>query len=597
MITATTFSGNLTGTAGTFSSLSVSGNVSIGGTLTYDDVVNVDSIGVITARSGIILGPTSNDLRLGTGATISSPASNRLSFLTSGEEQVRINDVGRVGIGSLSPAYILDILDAIQPMVQIKAVDQSQWAQIRLSTNNQYIIAYGPNHATLDRRYDLSIKSNNASQGKITFHSGSGETARFTPTQRMGLGTTNPSAKLEIKDSAPTLKITGAQNDPLTNPHGFIDFENTNLSDTCVASRIICRGSTDAARTGQLLIQNNTNGTVGGDTNLATRVIIDDVGRVGLFNEDPQANLDVSVGDNSITAALISGSLNRNSVQIMSSGTGISTTILGGASWSYGGLILGSTSSSHYYQKLHFVGNKHPSNDGVDIGGITAGYRDLLGSQDDSIRDSLGAFITFRNEDRTTRKSSIVFGTSSGSNAVNRMYMDNTGKVLMSDSDTDPDARLEVRDGAASGIISRVTSTQSTDTNKAFRVRNNSDTNTFSVSYRGHIDTNGSVIGGTLTSAVNDDAYVDVTPPIKGGHCIITAYSTYDEFPQPIGGGMFYYDVGTSRLIAVVVDTEVQRSGSGAKLISGGASTSTNAADFTDGALTITTPATQTLRL
>ena len=71
VITATSFSGNLTGTAGTFSSLSVSGNVSIGGTLTYDDVINVDSIGVITARSGIILGPTSNDLRLGTGATIS----------------------------------------------------------------------------------------------------------------------------------------------------------------------------------------------------------------------------------------------------------------------------------------------------------------------------------------------------------------------------------------------------------------------------------------------------------------------------------------------------------------------------------------------
>ena len=92
MITATTFSGNLTGAAGTFSSLNVTGNVSIGGTLTYDDVINVDSIGVITARSGIILGPTSNDLRLGTGATISSPASNRLSFLTSGEEQVRIND-------------------------------------------------------------------------------------------------------------------------------------------------------------------------------------------------------------------------------------------------------------------------------------------------------------------------------------------------------------------------------------------------------------------------------------------------------------------------------------------------------------------------
>ena len=32
----------------------LSGNVSIGGTLTYEDVTNVDSVGVITARSGII---------------------------------------------------------------------------------------------------------------------------------------------------------------------------------------------------------------------------------------------------------------------------------------------------------------------------------------------------------------------------------------------------------------------------------------------------------------------------------------------------------------------------------------------------------------
>ena len=33
--------------------LTVSGNVSVGGTLTYEDVTNIDSIGVITARSGV----------------------------------------------------------------------------------------------------------------------------------------------------------------------------------------------------------------------------------------------------------------------------------------------------------------------------------------------------------------------------------------------------------------------------------------------------------------------------------------------------------------------------------------------------------------
>ena len=57
--TSTTFSGNITGdvtgnitgTTGSFS-----GNVSVGGTLTYDDVTNIDSVGVITARSGIKVG-------------------------------------------------------------------------------------------------------------------------------------------------------------------------------------------------------------------------------------------------------------------------------------------------------------------------------------------------------------------------------------------------------------------------------------------------------------------------------------------------------------------------------------------------------------
>ena len=46
--TAASFSGNVTGATASFS-----GNVSIGGTLTYEDVTNVDSVGIITARSGV----------------------------------------------------------------------------------------------------------------------------------------------------------------------------------------------------------------------------------------------------------------------------------------------------------------------------------------------------------------------------------------------------------------------------------------------------------------------------------------------------------------------------------------------------------------
>ena len=61
VVTATTFSGNVTGTAATFT-----GNVSVGGVLTYEDVTNIDSVGVITARSGIEFGAS------GVGGTITA---------------------------------------------------------------------------------------------------------------------------------------------------------------------------------------------------------------------------------------------------------------------------------------------------------------------------------------------------------------------------------------------------------------------------------------------------------------------------------------------------------------------------------------------
>jgi len=40
--------GSVTGTSATFS-----GNVSVGGTLTYEDVTNIDSVGLVTARTGV----------------------------------------------------------------------------------------------------------------------------------------------------------------------------------------------------------------------------------------------------------------------------------------------------------------------------------------------------------------------------------------------------------------------------------------------------------------------------------------------------------------------------------------------------------------
>ena len=50
--------------------ITASGNVSIGGTLTYEDVTNIDSVGVITARSGLKI--------LGGGASFIGPLRERM---------------------------------------------------------------------------------------------------------------------------------------------------------------------------------------------------------------------------------------------------------------------------------------------------------------------------------------------------------------------------------------------------------------------------------------------------------------------------------------------------------------------------------------
>ena len=60
VVTATTFSGNISGATGTFT-----GNLGVGGVLTYEDVTNIDSVGLVTARSGIKIGPSA-----GVAATI-----------------------------------------------------------------------------------------------------------------------------------------------------------------------------------------------------------------------------------------------------------------------------------------------------------------------------------------------------------------------------------------------------------------------------------------------------------------------------------------------------------------------------------------------
>ena len=97
----------------TLASASFSGDVSIGGTLTYEDVTNIDSVGLITARAGI---------RIGTGGTVGPSGPGIVTYFGDGsqlsgvqggkweETDVGINTSSNVGIGTTNPVHKLEVL-------------------------------------------------------------------------------------------------------------------------------------------------------------------------------------------------------------------------------------------------------------------------------------------------------------------------------------------------------------------------------------------------------------------------------------------------------------------------------------------------------
>ena len=92
--------GDITATNGTFS-----GDVTVGGTLTYDDVTNIDSVGVITARAGVKV-PDSQKIFLGTDDDLQIYHTGGHGFIRNTTGQLSIRDDSEVNITDLSAGYI-----------------------------------------------------------------------------------------------------------------------------------------------------------------------------------------------------------------------------------------------------------------------------------------------------------------------------------------------------------------------------------------------------------------------------------------------------------------------------------------------------------
>ena len=132
IVTATQFDGpfvnlNVTGVT-TFA-----GDVSIGGTLTYEDVTNIDSVGLVTAREGIFL---PDDKRIKLGNTAASPD---LQIYHQSSDQTSIIQ----HTGNSTPLFLKSTNEVrIEPVGTFQVRNQSSHEKYILATNNGSVDLY-----------------------------------------------------------------------------------------------------------------------------------------------------------------------------------------------------------------------------------------------------------------------------------------------------------------------------------------------------------------------------------------------------------------------------------------------------------------------
>ena len=275
---------NLTGVAATFT-----GNVTVGGVLTYDDVTNVDSVGLITARSGIDASGTSifrgplqaqDNLEISgeivhlsdADTRIRFPSNDTITLQTAGNERLRITSDGKVGIGLTNPGEKLSVNGGIEAR-------GGGWIIARSGNNSGY--AY--------------IKNPLASGSQLAFLTSDTERLRILSAGRIGIGTDTTTAKLEITDAIGTtgeeilLKLQGRATKNVyldinadANRRGVIRFKSAGTDKWSIG-----RGDSDELSDSSFFI---ATGSSGGNT---AKLVINSDGNVGINKTAPADRLHV----------------------------------------------------------------------------------------------------------------------------------------------------------------------------------------------------------------------------------------------------------------------------------------------------------------
>ena len=174
------------------------GSVSVGGTLTYEDVTNVDSVGLITARNGIVVGSGITLSKDGDIFATGITTVGKTVFLSGNNPNIRIDDSDTTNNGEIT-------LDNTQLRIEVDEDDSTSSSAIKFRVD-------GSDQVTIDSSGDLTIKDKIIHSGdtntairfpeadNFTVECAGNERFRVKPTNDIAVFTGSNSGSLTIRN-------------------------------------------------------------------------------------------------------------------------------------------------------------------------------------------------------------------------------------------------------------------------------------------------------------------------------------------------------------------------------------------------------------